>query len=84
MKKARRSERSDKDKLARSYRFDYPKARPNRFAGGMPNDAVVVALDPDVARVYRTSRQVNAALRATLSPRPSGKTARKTKRKRGA
>jgi len=83
MKKARRTNRSKPDELARSYRFDYSKARLNRFAGVMSNDAVVVALDPDVARVYRTSRQVNAALRATLSPRPSGKTARKAKRKRG-
>lgn len=84
MRKARRSERSDKDELARSYRFDDSKAKPNRFAGMLPNDAVVVALDPDVARVYRTSRQVNAALRATLPPRPTGKPPRKAKRKRRA
>lgn len=84
MKKARRSERSNKDELARSYRFDDSKSRPNRFARVLPNDAVVVALDPDVARVYRTSRQVNAALRGTLPPRTSRKTARKSKRKRGA
>ncbi|MBI5362104.1 MAG: hypothetical protein HZA53_02925 [Planctomycetes bacterium] len=84
MKKARRSERSENDELARSYRFDYSKAKPNRFAGAMPDDAVVVVLDPDVARVYRSSRQVNAALRATLLPRRGAKTTRKAKRKRGA
>ena len=76
MKKARGSSthRRTRDGLAREYRFDYGKAKPNRFAGELARDSVVVVLDPDVAKVFRDSRRVNALLRATIAavekPRP--------------
>jgi len=52
--------------LAREYRFDYGKSKPNRFAREITSDAVVVVLDADVAEVFRDSKRVNALLRATI------------------
>lgn len=57
----------DEKGLARSYTFDYSRARPNRFARALAKDAVVVVLDPDVARVFRSSRRVNSVLRASIT-----------------
>jgi hypothetical protein len=68
MKKARgsRTGRHIVAEVADECRFDYGKSKVNRFAGALARDAVVVVLDPDVARVFRDSRRVNAALRATI------------------
>ena len=55
------------DDLAPEYRFDYKKARSNRFAARVAKDAVVVVLDPDVSEVFRDSSKVNALLRATIA-----------------
>lgn len=55
--------------LRKAYRFDYGKARPNRFAARMAGASVVIVLDPDVASVFRTSRAVNTALRTMISSR---------------
>jgi len=68
MKKARGT-RTGKQVVAEAadqYRFDYSKSKPNRFAGVLARDAVVIILDPDVAKVFRTSRRVNAVLRASI------------------
>jgi hypothetical protein len=46
--------------------LDYAASRPNRFAERMARDAVVVVLDPDVAKVFRDSKRVNDLLRATI------------------
>jgi hypothetical protein len=76
MKKARGS-RAGKNGVAETadeYRLDYKKSRPNRFAGAIARNAVVIVLDPDVAKVFHDSRRVNALLRATIAavekPRP--------------
>jgi uncharacterized protein (DUF4415 family) len=53
--------------LAREYRFDYGKSKANRFAKRVPQDAVVVVLDSDVAKVFRDSKRVNALLRASIA-----------------
>jgi hypothetical protein len=61
---------SDKEEDLRSeYKFDYTKAKPNRFAGRMA-DRTVVVLDPDVAEVFTTPDSVNEALRALISAMP--------------
>ena len=52
------------------YKFDYEKAKPNRFAGRMKDGAVVVVLDPDVAKVFTSAEEVNKALRAIISAIP--------------
>ena len=60
---------SDKDiEMLPEYHFDYTKAKPNRFA---KKPRITVTLDPDVAKVFTTSRAVNRALRAIISAIPS-------------
>jgi hypothetical protein len=39
------------------YHFDYSRAKPNRFAGRIEPDTLVVVLDPDVAAVFTTPTQ---------------------------
>lgn len=59
--------------MRREYRFDYRKARPNRFAARLKDGTVVVVLDPDVASVFRSSESVNALLRSVISALPERK-----------
>ena len=68
-KKARRSGNG----LRAEYRFDYTKARPNRFAKRYKAGSRVVVLDPDIAEVFTSPASVNAVLRALLEtmPRPA-------------
>ncbi len=49
--------------------YDFSKAGPNRFAKHFSREAggVLVLLEPDVAKVFDSSRKVNKFLRATLS-----------------
>jgi hypothetical protein len=58
--------------LAPEYRFDYTKARPNRFAGKPQVRPVVVVLAPDVAQVFRDAKSVNAVLRSIVKAMPGG------------
>jgi hypothetical protein len=71
------------DELREEYRFDYAKAKPNRFAGRPDEPRVVVVLDPEVAEVFETPDSVNEVLRALIKtmPRP-GRTAPKSRRVR--
>lgn len=52
------------------YRFDYTKAKPNRFAGQPDEPRVVVVLDPEVAEVFETPDSVNEVLRALIKTMP--------------
>ena len=56
--------------LREEYRFDYAKAKPNRFAGLPDEPRVVVVLDPDVAEVFETPDSVNEVLRALIKTMP--------------
>jgi hypothetical protein len=58
--------------LRTEYRFDYSKAKPNRFAGAAGKGSLVVVLDDDIADVFRTPESVKAVLRALIRsmPRP--------------
>ena len=58
------------DELLPEYRFDYSKARPNRFAPRRASPQTTVALDPDVAAVFTTQEAVNAVLRALIQTMP--------------
>ena len=58
------------DEMRSEYRFDYGKARPNRFAGRIDQSRVVVMLDPDIAKVFTTAESVNAVLRALIQTMP--------------
>ena len=59
-----------REDLLPEYNFDYRKAKPNRFAG-RKDDRVVVALDPDVSKVFQNQDSVNAVLRALIETMPS-------------
>ena len=68
MKKTRtaRSRATASGDLRPEYRFDYRKARRNRFAGRMNKNRVVVLLDPDISKVFTTPESVNKVLRAVI------------------
>jgi len=68
---SRRKARPAQDEMRREYRFDYRKARPNRFAPLMKGKTVAVVLDADVASVFQSSESVNALLRSVISALPS-------------
>lgn len=70
--------RKTQDELRTEYRFDYTKARPNRFASRIKSGAVAVILDPDVAAVFKSSASVNAFLRSVIATLP-GRTPKRAK-----
>lgn len=62
---------SQNDELLAEYRFDYKKAKPNRFAAHDDKQkAMVVVLDEDVAQVFKTPESVNKVLRALIQSMP--------------
>jgi hypothetical protein len=58
------------DDLLPEYNFNYNKARTNRFAAQVNETKITVTLESDVAKVFKTSEDVNKALRAILSALP--------------
>ena len=58
------------EELKDEYRFDYSKAKPNRFARDLSADTIMVVLEPDVAEVFSTSEDVNRVLRALIKTMP--------------
>jgi len=73
MKKTPETKTNKVQEMAAEYRFDYKKAKPNRFASRMKNEPLIVMVDPDIAKVFRTSEEVNKALRALISAMPEKK-----------
>lgn len=63
------------DELLPEYRFDYSRARPNRFAPRPAPTKTAIDLDPDVAAVFTTPEAVNAVLRALIQTMPQSKRA---------
>jgi hypothetical protein len=59
--------------MPKEYRFDYRRAKPNRFAEKMAEGVVVVILEPDVAAVFKSSEAVNALLRSVIAAMPESK-----------
>jgi hypothetical protein len=72
MKKTKPTEvkESESVDLRPEYRFDYRKARPNRFAGRVQEERLVVTLDADVSEVFTTAESVNSVLRALIGSMP--------------
>jgi hypothetical protein len=56
--------------MRKEYRFDYRRAKPNRFAERISEDSVAVVLEPDVAAVFRSSEAVNTLLRSIIAAMP--------------
>lgn len=61
---------SEETDLLPEYRFDYSRARTNRFANRMKQGSIAVVLDPDVASVFQSSESVNDLLRSVLLALP--------------
>ena len=59
-----------KEDVLPEYRFDYSKARPNRFARGLAEGSLVVVLEPELARVFQTPERVKAILEAIAQAMP--------------
>ncbi|MBI3913627.1 MAG: hypothetical protein HY327_05510 [Chloroflexi bacterium] len=57
------------DEMRKEYRFDYGKARPNRFAA-QKKERLIVILDPDVSQVFNKPETVNRVLRALIATMP--------------
>ncbi len=71
MKRSRaEAKKTEPDELLPEYRFDYSKARPNRFAARAETGARLVVLEPDVAEVFTTEQSVNSVLRALITTMP--------------
>ncbi len=67
MSKTQKTNPDARDDLSSEYEFDYSLAKPNRFAAAIRSDTVAVVLDPDVAKVFRSSEAVNSLLRAVIA-----------------
>lgn len=67
------------DELLAEHRFDYQKAKLNRFTTRKGTQKLtVVVLDEDVAQIFTTPESVNKVLRALIESMPqsaSGETA---------
>ena len=62
---------SNNNEILTEYRFDYQKAKPNRFANRSEAKRLnTVVLDEDVARVFTTPEAVNKVLRALIESMP--------------
>ena len=72
MKKTPFNESSNsEDELLPKYRFDYKKAKPNRFANRSGKQQMtVVVLDEDIAGIFSTPEAVNKVLRALIEAMP--------------
>ena len=58
------------EELRPEYHFDYTKAKRNRFAVRAQKGPLVVVLDEDLARVFKTPESVKVALRSIISAMP--------------
>ena len=72
MKKEQKSNKqvNESEDMLPEYSFDYRKARPNRFAPKIEEGSLIVVLDPDIARIFRTQESVKKALRALIEAMP--------------
>jgi hypothetical protein len=70
MKKTKNFNNNQNDGLLPEYDFNYQKARSNRFAISEQDREITIVLEPDVAKIFKTSQDVNKALRAIISAMP--------------
>ncbi|MBI3796432.1 MAG: hypothetical protein HY268_05600 [Deltaproteobacteria bacterium] len=68
---ARKKTQALSEDMRREYRFDYRKAKPNRFAEQVGIGTIAVVLDPDVAAVFKSSESVNTLLRSVIAALPA-------------
>ena len=61
-RKGREADRIGPDEILPEY--DFSRARPNKYASRYAPGSIVVVLEPDVAAVFPSAGEANAALRA--------------------
>ena len=86
--RARKPVAKSAGELGDEYRFDYARAKPNRFASHVDQTRLVVTLDADVSVVFSTPAAVNKALRSLIAAMPTqvspNKAPIRSRRKQGA
>jgi hypothetical protein len=66
-----RGERMKREEMRAEY--DFSTGVRGKYAARFAQGSKVVVLEPDVARIFRTARAVNAALRREIRKRPGRK-----------
>jgi hypothetical protein len=72
MKRTKKSEKpraTQTDDLEPNYIFDYSKAQPNKYAS-LPKEQMVVLLDQEITRYFRTPDEVTNALKSLIQAIP--------------
>lgn len=64
---------NNKENDAMRDEYDFSDSKPNPYASILRKQQNLVQLEPDVAEYYKTSEQVNNALRAIISAFPKSK-----------
>jgi hypothetical protein len=70
---SRKKHQTARDTMRKEDRFDYSRAKPNRFREEMSEGVVAVVLEPDVAAIFKSSEAVNALLRSVIAAMPESK-----------
>jgi hypothetical protein len=68
---ARKKAKVISEEIRREYRFDYRKAKLNRFAEQTGVGTIAIVLNPDVATISKTSESVNTLLRSVIAALPA-------------
>jgi hypothetical protein len=68
-KKSASPQTNGNDDLESNYDFDYAKAKPNKYAL-LPKEQMVVLLEKDITRYFRTPDEVTNALRSLIQAIP--------------
>ena len=61
------------DDLLPEYDFDFTKSKPNPYAERLRRQENIVKLEPDIAKIFKTSEDVNNALRAIINSFPKSR-----------
>ena len=81
MKKSRGRSTVVRDRDDMLPEYDFSRGRRNKYAARYAEGSNVVVLDPDVAAVFRSASEVNAALRALVNVIRSHRPARTRSRR---
>ncbi len=63
----------DVDEMLDNYEFDYSKAKPNRFAHILAEQAGYIKLDSEIQKVFKNSEEVNNFLLSKIKTYPKAK-----------
>ncbi len=63
----------DDDEMLDNYKFDYSKAKPNRFAHIIAAQAGYIKLDSEILKVFKNSEEVNNSLLSSIKTYPKAK-----------